>query len=155
MELTFPNIPENYTPPKANGHKRVKIEWTPEMLQHLSTRFATEFNKAIAKDLCVSWRSIVRKARELGLEKEPQFLDKKRGEIVELIKKVRKPHPAKGQKGWSVPNGEKYRFKKGNVPPQKDNPELIAKIQEKRNALIARDRLRIKYGLPQISKLKL
>jgi len=118
-------------------------------------RFPFEFNKDIAKDLGVSWRSLVRKARELGLEKQEGFLDKKRGEIVKLILKVRKQNPAQTGKGFVIPNSEQYRFKKGHVPRIKTDPELAKRIRDKRNETIRRDRLRRKYGLSPITKLKL
>lgn len=153
MELTFPQIPKNIVQPKPK--RRFKIDWTPPMVEELTRRFPTDFNKDIAKDLGVSWRSLVRKARELGLEKEDGFLEKKRGEIVKLIAKVRKPNPAQTGKGFVIPNSEQYRFKKGDIPRIKTDPELVKRIHDKRNETIRRDRLRRKYGLSPITKLKL
>lgn len=153
MELTFPQIPKNIVQPKPK--RRFKIDWTPQMVEELTRRFPTDFNKDIAKDLGVSWRSLVRKARELGLEKEDKFLDKKRGEIVKLILKVRKQNPTQTGKGFVIPNSEQYRFKKGHTPRIAIDPELAKRAHAKRNETIRRDRLRRKYGLSPITKLKL
>lgn len=149
MELRLPPIPK---PKRKQG---IPIVWTTEMLDELKTRFATNFNKDIAKSLGISWRSVVRKARQLGLQKTPYFLSVKRPEIVKKILRVRKPNPKQCCKGFVIPNSEQHRFKPGNIPPQVNNPELVKLIHAKRNASIARDRLRMKYGLPQLTKLKL
>jgi hypothetical protein len=81
MELYLPPIIQKPT----KRPYRPKIVWTEEMLSELKRRFSNEFNKDIAKSLGVGWRSLVRKARELGLQKEDNFLNTKRPEIVKLI----------------------------------------------------------------------
>jgi hypothetical protein len=152
MELYLPPIIEKG---KAKRPYRPKIIWTQEMFAELERRFPHEFNKDIAKDLGIGWRSLVRKARELGLQKEPGFLDTRRADIVTLILKVRKPNPAQQGKGFIIPNSEPFRFKKGHTPRIAWDQDLRDKIHQKRNQTIARDRLRIKYGLSRITKLKL
>lgn len=144
-------IYDNYMPKRPY---RPTIKWTNEMIAKLRAEFPVRFNRELANDMGISWRSLVRKARELGIEKEEGFLDKNRTAIVVMIKKVRRPNPTKGMKGWSVPNSEQYRYKKGNVSIMSD-PERHRKAQEKRNATIRSERIRIKYGLPQQTKLKL
>lgn len=128
-----------------------KISWTAEMLETLKTDFPVRFNKELAAELGVGWRTLIRKARELGIEKEVDFLDKNRSKITEMGAKAHPEHPMKGVKGWCVPNSEKTRFKPGNVPP------VISSEQrsETRNETIRKERLRIKYGLPQKTKLNL
>jgi hypothetical protein len=139
---------------KEKSKKGIKIIWTNEMVQIITELFPTTYNRELAKLLNVSMRSVIRKARELGLEKEPDFLELRRDEITALATKALPPQPTKGQKGWSVPNSEKTRFKKGNVPPVIKYPDLMEKIQKKRNETIRRDRLRRKYGLSPITKIK-
>ena len=58
-------------------------------------------------------------------------------------------------KGWSVPNGEQFRFKKGNIPAMKTDPNIVAKVHKKRNDTIRLEKLRLKYGLRQKTKLNL
>jgi hypothetical protein len=151
MELYLPPIIQKPT----KRPYRPKIVWTEEMLSELKQRFPYEFNKNIAKDFGISWRSLVRKARELGLEKEANFLNTKRPEIVKLIAKVRRHNPAQQGKGFAIPNSEPYRFKKGHTPRIAWDIELRERVHKKRNETIRRDRIRIKYGLTRISKLKL
>ncbi len=133
--------------------KHWKIEWTSEMIKILMEKFSTSYNKELAQELGVSWRSVVRKARELNIIKESEFLEKRRKEISEMAIKAHPPQPTKGQKGWSVPNSEHTQFQKGNIPPTKTNPSLIIEIQNKRKASFKRDRIRIKAGLEPYTNL--
>ena len=148
-----------YLPPVfKKGTKRtsrVPVEWSDERIDYLMENFATKFNKDLATVLSCNWRTVIRKARELGLEKEPGFLDKKRPQIIKLQIGSQQPNPHKGEKGWQVPGGEVYHFKPGNVPATKTDPKVAEKARVNRNATIRRERIRIKYGLPQRTKLKL
>lgn len=140
---------------KKKNNQEKKIDWTHCMLAYLIANFSTKYNSVLAQELNVSPRNITRKARELKLEKELDFLDLRRKEITEMAIKAHPGNKYKGHKGWSVPNSEFTRFKPGNFPPSKNNPDIMKKVHEKRNKSIATDRLRLKYGLPQITKLKL
>jgi hypothetical protein len=151
MELTFAQVPINIKPQKKQWRK---IEWTPDMLQKLKERFPVEFNKDLAKELGISWRSLIRKARELSIEKEPQFLDKRRTTISRMAQESRPPNPTKGLKGWCVPNSEQFRFKPGHVPRMAFDPKLVERVHATRNETIRRDRIRAKIGLPRLTKFK-
>lgn len=123
------------------------------MLRILRDRFPYEFTRDILPALGVSMRSAIRKARDLGLNKEPGFLDKKRSEINHRAALSLPPNPNKGRKGWSVPNSEYSRFAKGHIPRMASDPELVARVHKSRNESIRRDRLRIRLGLEPIMKL--
>lgn len=135
--------------------KGIKVIWTAEMLETLRREFPSSFNRNLAAKLEVSMRTLIRKARALNLEKEEFFLESRRAEITEMARKAHPPQPTKGQKGWSVPGGEKFRFKKGHVPAMKTNPDVAAKVRDKRNATIRLEKLRLKYGLRTMTKLKI
>ncbi len=101
------------------------IEWTPQMLKLLRDFFPIMFNEALAKWIGVSQRTLIRKARELGIEKQEGFLEKRRDDIVRRASEARKARgDVKGtwfKKGIrSNPAGE---FKKGHV----ESPETKAK----------------------------
>ena len=51
-----------------------RIYWTGDMLSILRRYFANTKTEEVAEMLGVSHRTVVRKARELGLEKDPSFL---------------------------------------------------------------------------------
>lgn len=154
MELRLPPIPPTTAPTKRSGNQGIKIEWTPAMLDELTRRFPTEFNKDIAASLGVSWRSVVRKARELGLEKVENFhtiTGKERGRRAHA---KRKHNPSQMGKGFVIPGSEVYRFKNGHTPRIAWDTELVNRIHAKRNDTIARDRLRKKYGMSRLTKFK-
>ena len=150
------NRHELYLPATTKETRRTAgIEWTDGMLATIKGKFATSYNRALAEELGVGWRTLVRKARELGLEKEDGFLEKRREEIKQMAKDSLPENPHKGKKGFVIPGGETHRFKKGHTPATKTNPELVARIQRKRNATIREERWRLSIGLRQKTKLNL
>lgn len=77
------------------------IYWTKDMLDYLHRHFATTINEELAGCVGVSVRTLIRKARELGLRKDPRWL-------AELFDAHRKEaHVVSRRKGY--PGG----FKKG------------------------------------------
>ena len=70
--------------------KGIKVVWTKDMLDILKSEFSTSFNRDLATKLGVSIRTIIRKARELNLDKEEFFLETRRNDITEM---ARKAHP--------------------------------------------------------------
>ncbi|NOS92468.1 MAG: hypothetical protein HOP30_11135 [Cyclobacteriaceae bacterium] len=121
---------------KLNGWKgkdmkqALSIEWSELMITTLKAKFPNTFNAELAKEVGVSPRTLIRKARQLGLEKEPGFLDKNRETITEMAKEKRPPN---GQETIDriTELGIPFRFKKGNVPPsiRKYAPEVIEAIR--------------------------
>ncbi|MDD2353416.1 MAG: hypothetical protein PHX56_07695 [Atribacterota bacterium] len=125
------------------------------MIKKIKREFPVKYNRVLAKELNVSMRSLIRKARELGIQKENDFLVKRKKEIQKMSREAHPPHPYKGIKGWYVPNSEATRFKPGNISSMKTNPDVVQKVRKKRNETIARDRRRLRLGLPPLSNLKL
>lgn len=60
------------------NHQRYSksIYWTGQMLSDLKRFYPTTLNAELAEILMVSQRTLVRKARELGLEKDQEWLRK-------------------------------------------------------------------------------
>lgn len=145
---------ELYLPPVRKKKRSWKVVWSEEMLRILQGKFPVTFNRELAKELNVSMRTLIRKARELGLDKEPGFLDKRRDTITKMA--VANNHNKyTGCKGWSVPNGEATRFKKGHESIMKTNRVVVEKVRKSRNETIRRERIRIKLELPRLTNLKL
>lgn len=128
-----------------------KIKWTDEMCQKIMAEFPHRITIDMAKEMGVSLRSVIRKARELGIEKREGFLNDFRQEITKRANAAKPPNPNKGNSSFRVPGGELYQFQPGHKPVNR-NMELIHK---KRNETIKREKLRLKYGLKQETKLKL
>lgn len=145
---------ELYLPP-VHKHKRPqKIFWSEESLKILSQKFPVTFNRELAKEINVSMRTLIRKARELGLVKEPGFLDKHRATIAKMAV-ANNYNKYTGCKGWCVPNSEATRFKKGQTSRMKTDRGLVEKVHKARNETIRRERIRVKYGLKKLTNLNL
>jgi len=143
---------ELYLPPKPK--KKYKILWSEKMLEIIKEKFSFTFNRELAKELNVSMRTLIRKARELNLEKEPDFLDKNRETITKMAV-ANNYNKYTGVKGWSVPNSEMTRFKPGQSSLMKFDRDLVARVHKTRNETIKRERIRMRLGLSRLTNLKL
>ena len=119
--------------------KKVRgIEWTPEMLKLLRDFFPIMFNDCLAKWLGVSVRTLVRKAREMGIDKVPDFHERKRDAIKERVLEGREKY------GWG--NSIHTRFKKGDPriasnrfkEGYKPSEKTLAKMSESMRKMWAR-----------------
>lgn len=92
-----------------------RIYWSTDMLDYLRRHFATTLNEELAGCLGVSQRTMIRKARELGLQKDPTWLqqvwDERR--IMAHIISRKKGYPGGFVKG--VRNSPETEFKKGHT----------------------------------------
>ena len=57
-----------------HNHYATRIFWNTQMLDYLRRHFSTTLNEDLADYLGVSLRTMIRKARELGLRKDPRWL---------------------------------------------------------------------------------
>ncbi len=122
------------------------IQWTDEMLNKLRKEFPAQFNKELAAELKVSWRTLVRKARELGIEKEAGFLKKNKEEILKMA-------VAGNHYTYTSPseNFLKHSFKKGE---RRHHHKIdYEALHEKRRKTIAMDKIRISFGMEPLTKL--
>ena len=113
------------------------IYWSEEKLDRLYKEFPLRFNKELARDLGVSWRTLVRKARSLGIEKDPDFYNKNRKEIAMRAS-------ANSRYTYVAPSAAflKNSYKKGERP----NIDYKA-MGEKRSKAVELDRTLIAYGM--------
>ena len=97
-------------------HYATRIFWNTQMLDYLRRHFPTTLNDELAGCLGVSPRTMIRKARELGLEKDPKWLAEvweERRKMAHVIAK-KKGYPGGFKKGERAnPAGE---FKPGRKP---------------------------------------
>ena len=124
------------------------------MIMILCNKFSNTFNRELAKELKVSMRSLIRKARELKLEKEPGFLEKNR-KIITNMAVANNHNKYTGVKGWCVPNSEATRFKTGQESRMKYDRDLVARVHHTRNETIKRERIRMRLGFAPLTKLNL
>lgn len=110
-----------------HNHYATRIFWNTQMLDYLRRHFPTTLNEELAGCLGVSPRTMIRKARELGLEKDSRWLAgiwEERRKLAHSISR-RKGNPGGFRKGEHAnPDGE---FKPGRKPTE----EELAKRSEK------------------------
>jgi hypothetical protein len=107
-----------------------RIYWNGDMLSFLRRHFSTMLNEEIAGCLGVSPRTMIRKARELGLEKDPEWLRKiweERRMMAHVISK-KKGYPGGFEKGKR--SSIETEFKKGH--------KLTAEQEKKRSESMKR-----------------
>lgn len=138
------------------GMKGVKIVWTEEMIQKLRDEFPVRITIDICKEIGVSLRSAIRKARELGLDKAPGFLEERRQEIQ---RRARNGLKKTSKTGGRFKKGQhacpEHEFKPGHKESEESKRKRVAKLSKTRKELILRERTRLKYGLPQQTKIRL
>lgn len=120
----------------------LRIYWSTSMLDYLRKHYPTTLNEELAGCLGVSQRTMIRKARELGLEKDPEWLaavwDERR-QLAHVISK-RKGYPGGFKKGERAnPAGE---FKPGRKPSAEETAKRTESMRQwyKRNRKAASDK---------------
>ena len=96
--------------------KAMKIFWSKQMLDDLRRMFPTSKNQEVAEYLGVSLRTVVRKARELGLEKDQNWLSDVWDSHRRMAHMVSRSlgYPGGFQKGQHA--SPETEFKKGHKP---------------------------------------
>lgn len=99
-----------------NGFSK-RIYWSRQMLDDLRSMYATTLNAELAHILGVSTRTVIRKARELGLEKDMEWL---RGVYRENVRVAHCLNKVRGNSGMfkkGVRSSPDTEFKPGNYKP--------------------------------------
>jgi len=107
----------------------VRIHWSKDMLDYLKQHYHTTLNEELAGCLGVSPRTMIRKARELGLQKDEKWLAAVWEERRKMatVESKRKGYPGGFKKGVrSNPDGE---FKKGHVESEETKAKRIAAVK--------------------------
>ena len=99
------------------------------MLDYLNQHYATTLNEELAGCLGVSVRTMIRKARELGLEKDKVWL---RGVYEERRRMAMSAWKRKGNPGGfkkGVRNSPATEFKKGHTESDETKAKRIASVK--------------------------
>lgn len=108
--------------------------------------------------LGLSHSTLHRFARELGLTKSRQFMKKCQTATTEAARlaNMRNGWPPKG---YIIPRSREFGFQKGVTNLERLGPrreaERVRKAAEARRATISKERMRIRWGFEQKTKLKL
>lgn len=98
----------------TRDHYSTRIFWSKDMLDYLKANYATTLNEELGGCLGVSPRTVIRKARELGLSKDKEWLRKiwdERRMIAHIVSKT-KGYPGSFQKGQHASPATEFKPKK-------------------------------------------
>lgn len=79
---------------KTSSHR---IIWTPEMIEEFKTLYPHQFNSDLADYFKCDVRTILRRAREFGVEKAGNFIQINKAEIVRRTQKAITTNKVNGQ----------------------------------------------------------
>ncbi len=136
--------------------KTEKIVLTPRQEAWLVRHFRNTKNAELAERLGISETSLHRLARALGLKKTKRFMKKCQAATSAAAKLSHLRNGTYPPKGYIIPGSELHRFPKGGrKETEAQKRRRIQKARETRNASIREDRLRVRWGLEQRTRLKL
>lgn len=108
----------------VRDHYATRIFWNQQMLQFLKQNFATMLNSDLAEWLGVSMRTMIRKARKLGLEKDAAWLKGVWDERRRMAIASTKTNGNAGTFRKGVHASPETEFKKGHIPYNKTTAQL-------------------------------
>ena len=100
----------------TRDHYATRIFWSKDMLDYLKANYATTLNEDLAGCLGVSPRTMVRKARELGLQKDAAWISKiwDERQMMAHAESKRLGYPGSFQKGQHASPETEFKPKKQN-----------------------------------------
>ena len=138
--------------------KGKKTIFTSEQERWMREHYAITMNRECANHLGTSMRTMIRYARELGLEKDPDFVRELWRDNCKLMADANRGEGNRGKINL-LKYGVPFRFKPGTTNVQRLGVEggrkRLAKAHARRNETIRKERLRINWGLPQRTKMRL
>ena len=135
---------------KDNGYKKVKegvflhpkfdrvmehygystrIYWSPQMLDFMQRNYATTLNQDLADWLGVSVTTVIRKARQLGLRKAPEWMRQMSVERCHLATAANARKGNSGQFKKGVRHNPAGEFKKGHKETPEGRQKRIAALR--------------------------
>ena len=137
--------------------RTTRIQFTPEQEQWMRDYFATTLNQECADHLGVSMRTMIRLARRLGLTKDPSFCHEQTMQHCAMMHRLNKGEGNAGAHNL-IEHGKPFRFQPGVTPQQRLGEERdrqrIAKSAATRRETLRKERMRVNWGLPQETKLR-
>lgn len=150
----------NYNPPKN------KVQLTAKQESYLRSHYQHTKNEELAKVLGISPRTVIRRARDMGLRKSRQFMNRVSRENIALAHEINERSDYSIQRRWTCEQWKRYReagtlpsscFKAGEDRSKrftkKQEAKRLAKSHATRCDTLARDRRRIRMGLEPLTNV--
>ena len=142
--------------PRKPKRDTTRIVLTDDQQQWLRDNYATTLNKDCAAHLGISESSLHRWARQLGLTKDPDWFHALVLERCRMMAAVNRGPGNHGKKNLHL--GEPHRFRKGQTNRERYGEEnerrRIQRSAATRRETIRKERMRVRWGLPQETKLR-
>ena len=123
----------------------------------LCRHFRNTKNADLVAKLGISESGLHRLARQYGLRKTPQFMRKVQAATTAAAKASHLKNGTYPPKGYIIPRSEEFRF--GQPKGYKETPakkrRRIEKAAQSRRETVKEERIRIRWGLPQLTKMPL
>lgn len=136
-------------------HKLNSFHFTPEMDEYMRKHFPNTTNEVLGEYFGCSTRTVIRRARVLGVSKSKAFMKQMQKEGAAAAKYFNIKHGRYPPKGFHIPNRELSYFKPGRKESKSAMKKRVAKVTESRNATIAKERARLRAGLQPLTKMRL
>lgn len=111
---------------KSRGLRKPRVDWKPEQIEAVRTRYPNEKTENIAKDIGADLGRVFRLAKRLGLSKTPEYLaspdacrlrrDSSCGAPYRYPKGHAPANKGKKSPGYAAGRMAETQFKKGNKP---------------------------------------
>lgn len=140
----------------VRGQFQKRVRLNEQQVAWLVKHYKHTRNADIQAKLGLSEGSLHRMARKLGLSKSPQFIRKTQEAAAKKAYESHKRNGTFPPKGYLIPNrcvfqpGVSNRKRLGKKRDAERLAKMVATMRELREA----DRVRVKYGLPQLTKMK-
>lgn len=137
----------------------VKRIFSEAEVEYLKAHFADTKNAELAAHLRCGETTLHRTARKMGLKKSAEHMKRCQRHTAEQAAKANRASGGNAGKANLLKYGTKYQFKKGTTNADRLGVEAEKRRMQKavisRNETIRRERMRINWGLPQRTRLKL
>ena len=116
---------------KATGRCRKCANWTQDGCENIPALLPCQFkDKDLAKWLGVSKRTLIRKARTLGLQKKENFCELRKMDIAHLSSEALKRMPSDTRFKKGERHNPKGEFKPGHSETPETRAKRIASLKE-------------------------
>lgn len=143
--------------PKRPKRDTTKIVLTDEQRKYLVENYHDTLNKELAAHLGFSEGTLHRFARDMGLKKDPEWFHALVLERCRMMARLNRGPGNHGKKNL-LTHGVRSRFKKGQTNRERYGEEKerqrILKAAATRRETVRKERMRVNWGLPQETKLR-
>lgn len=127
-------------------------------VERLRKMFKNTPNDVIMEKLDISFSTLHRTARALGLTNTKRFMRRCQRDAAARARESHIIHGTYPPKGYIIPGSERYRFKPGETPLQRlgarKERRRVEKSAESRRQTLREERVRRVFGVPQRTRLR-